>query len=132
MLSIVNGAILTPDMFLNVLGGTVLVGLILVGLYILVVYPIMAVAIGNMAYYNGEFKAAFRLEEILSIISKIGWVDLIIWYVVVIMVGIAISFIGMYIGNNSNIRMDSPHIICLSLHLSILYSSNSMVVFISI
>ena len=90
-----TGSTLTPDMLFNVLGGSVLVGMIIVGLYILVVYPIMAVAIGNMAYYNGELGAAFRLNEILYIISQIGWVDLIIWYIVVVMVGIAIWFIGV-------------------------------------
>jgi Protein of unknown function (DUF4013) len=90
----INGATLTPDMLLSVLGGTILVGLIIAGLYIIIVYPIMAVAIGNMAYYNGDLGAAFRLDEILDIISQIGWVDLIIWYIVVVMVGIGLWFIG--------------------------------------
>ena len=88
-----NGTTVTPDMFFAFFGGTALIGLIIAGLYSLVIYPIMAVAIGNMAYYNGEFSAAFRFNEILSIISQIGWVDLIIWYIVLIMVGIAIGFL---------------------------------------
>lgn len=88
-----NGNTVTPDMFFALFGGTALIGLIIAGLYTLVIYPIMAVAIGNMAYYNGEFSAAFRFNEILSIISQIGWVDLIIWYIVLIMVGIAIGFL---------------------------------------
>jgi hypothetical protein len=88
-----NGTSVTPDMFFALFGGTALIGLIIAGLYTLVIYPIMAVAIGNMAYYNGELGAAFRFNEILSIISQIGWVDLIIWYIVLIMVGIAIGFI---------------------------------------
>jgi hypothetical protein len=89
-----NGVVLTPNMLFSVLGGSILVGLIIIGIYILIVYPIMAVAIGNMAYYDGELQAAFRLDEIFSIISQIGWVDLIIWYIVVVMVGIALGFIG--------------------------------------
>ncbi len=89
-----SGSTLTPDMLFNVLGGSVLVGMIIAGLYILIIYPIMAVAIGNMAYNNGELGAALRLNEILFMISQIGWVDLIIWYIVVAMVGIAILFIG--------------------------------------
>jgi len=93
----VNGTTVTPDMFFTLFGGTALIGLIIAGLYTLVIYPIMAVAIGNMAYYNGELGAALRFSEILSIISQIGWVDLIIWYIVVIMVGIAIGFIGSII-----------------------------------
>lgn len=88
-----NGTTVTPDMFFALFGGSALIGLIIAGLYTLVIYPIMAVAIGNMAYYNGEFSAAFRFNEILSIISQIGWVDLIIWYIVLIMVGIAIGFL---------------------------------------
>ncbi|HEX7467911.1 MAG TPA: DUF4013 domain-containing protein [Methanobacterium sp.] len=88
-----NGNTVTPDMFFALFGGTALIGLIIAGLYTLVIYPIMAVAIGNMAYYNGEFSAAFRFNEILSIISQIGWVDLIIWYIVLLMVGIAIGFL---------------------------------------
>jgi hypothetical protein len=88
-----NGTTVTPDMFFALFGGTALIGLIIAGLYTLVIYPIMAVAIGNMAYYNGEFSTAFRFNEILSIISQIGWVDLIIWYIVLIMVGIVIGFL---------------------------------------
>ena len=93
-----TGGTLTTEMFFSILGGTALVGLIFAGLYTLVIYPIMAVAIGNMAYYDGELGAAFRFSEILSTISEIGWVDLIIWYIVVIVVGGVIVFLGSLIG----------------------------------
>jgi hypothetical protein len=93
-----SGGTLTPEMFFSIFSGTALVGLIFAGLYSLVIYPIMAVAVGNMAYYNGDFGAAFRFGEILSTISEIGWVDLIIWYIVVILVGGVIAFIGSIIG----------------------------------
>lgn len=93
-----RGGTVTPDMFFSILGGTALIGLIIAGLYTLVIYPILAVAIGNMAYYNGELGAAFRFGEILSTISEIGWVDLVIWYIVVIVVGIVIGFVGSIIG----------------------------------
>ncbi len=93
-----SGSTMTPDMLFSVLGGTAIVGLLIAGIYSLVIYPIIAVAIGNMAYYNGELGAAFRISEILSTISQIGWVDLIIWYIVVLMVGIAIGFVGSIIG----------------------------------
>jgi hypothetical protein len=93
-----SGGTLTPEMFFSIFSGTALVGLIFAGLYSLVIYPIMAVAIGNMAYYNGDFGAAFRFREILSTISEIGWVDLIIWYIVVIVVGGVIAFVGSIIG----------------------------------
>ena len=88
-----SGNTVTPNMFLALTGSSAIIELIIAGLYILVIYPIMAVAIGNMAYYNGELGAAFKFDEILSIISQIGWVDLIIWYIVVIIVGIAIGLV---------------------------------------
>ena len=88
-----SGNTVTPNMFLALTGSSAIIGLIIAGLYILVIYPIMAVAIGNMAYYNGELGTAFRFDEILSIISQIGWVDLIIWYIVVIIVGVAIGLV---------------------------------------
>jgi hypothetical protein len=90
----INGTVLTPDMIFNVLGGTALIGLIIAGLYTLIIYPILAVAIGNMAFFNGEFGAAFRFDEILNVISQIGWVDIIIWYIVIIIVGLTIWIIG--------------------------------------
>ena len=93
----VNGTI-SPTTLFSLLGGTAIIGLIITGVYSLVIYPIMAVAIGNMAYYDGELGAAFRFGEILSLISQIGWVDLIIWYIVVIIVGIAIGIISSIIG----------------------------------
>lgn len=46
-------------------------------LYIILVTPIILVAIANMAYYEGEFKSAFRLGEIIEEISLIGWSNLI-------------------------------------------------------
>jgi hypothetical protein len=37
------------------------------------------------------------LDEIFSLISQIGWVDLIVWYIVVFMVGIGLWFVGIII-----------------------------------
>lgn len=89
-----SGSTLTPDMIFGILGGYALVGLIIAGIYSLVIYPIMAVAIANMAYYDGELGAAFRFGEIFSTISNIGWVDLIIWYIVMLIIGFVISFVA--------------------------------------
>jgi hypothetical protein len=93
-----SGTTLTPEMVFSIFGGTAIAGFIIAGLYSLVIYPIMAVAIGNMAYYDGEIGAAFKFSQIIETISQIGWVDLIIWYVVVILVGFAVIFIGSIIG----------------------------------
>lgn len=90
----VSGSTLTPDMIFGILGGFALLGLIIAGIYSLVIYPIMAVAIGNMAYYDGELGAAFRFGEIISTVSQIGWVDLIIWYIVMLIIGFVIAFVA--------------------------------------
>ena len=89
-----SGNTITPEMVVSLFGGTALVGFVVAGIYVLIIYPILAVAIGNMAYYNGELSAAFRFGEIFSIISLIGWVDLIIWYILMIIIGIALGFIA--------------------------------------
>jgi Protein of unknown function (DUF4013) len=94
----ISGNTITPEMVVSLFGGTALAGLVVAGIYALIIYPIIAVAIGNMAYYNGEFRAAFRFGELFSTISSIGWVDLIIWYIVMIIIGIAIGFIASILG----------------------------------
>ena len=60
-------------MVVSLFGGTAIVGLVSCwNLLLLVIYPIMAVAIGNLAYYNGELVLPFRFGEIFSTISSIG------------------------------------------------------------
>lgn len=90
-------ATVTPTILYSLIGGGVLFGFVFSLIYSLVVYPIMAVAIGNMAFYDGELGSAFRFGEIFSTISQIGWVDLIIWYIAVILVSLAIIVIGTLI-----------------------------------
>lgn len=85
---------INPTILYSLVGGSVLFGVGFSIIYSLIAYPIMAVAIGNMAFYDGEFGSAFRLGEIFSTISEIGWVDLIIWYIAVILVGLSIIVIG--------------------------------------
>jgi hypothetical protein len=46
----------------------------------LIILPLFLVAVSNMAY-EGEFKDAFRLGEIIEIIKDIGWNNLIKWYI---------------------------------------------------
>ena len=55
---------------------------IIMGLvYLIIITPIFLVAIANMAYYDGEFRSAFRFHEIFDEISSIGWIKLTKWYV---------------------------------------------------
>ncbi len=70
------------------------VGIMIAMLYMLIIAPIIAIAVANMAYNDGEFGAAFRFSEILDNIRNIGWGDLIIWYIVTIIVYIVIAMIG--------------------------------------
>jgi len=88
---------INPTIIYSLFGGSAALGIGFAIIYSLVVYPIMAVGIGNMAFCNGDLGSAFKLDEIFSTISKIGWVDLIIWYIAVIIVGITTFVAGSLI-----------------------------------
>ncbi|WP_370511820.1 DUF4013 domain-containing protein [Methanothermobacter sp. KEPCO-1] len=47
-----------------------------------------------MAYNDSELGAAFRFGEILNVISQIGWIDYIIWYIVIGLIAAVIAFIA--------------------------------------
>ena len=64
-------------------------------LFILIM-PIFFVAVANMAY-EGEFRDAFRLLEIINIIRDIGLIKLIKWYALTLMVFLIVYFIGFAI-----------------------------------
>ena len=84
-------------------GETAIIGFILAIIFQL----IGSIAVANMALNDSEFGAAFRFSEILELISMIGWGKYIIWYIVMIIIGIVfmviasvlqiIPFIGMII-----------------------------------
>lgn len=86
-----------PTLIYSLFGGSAALGIGFAIIYGLLVYPIMAVAIGNMAFYNGDLGSAFKLRDIFSTISKIGWVDLIIWYIALIIIGVTIIVAGTLI-----------------------------------
>jgi len=88
---------INPTVIYSLIWGSAALGIGFAIIYSLLVYPIMAVGIGNMAFYNGDLGSAFKLGDIFSTISKIGWVDLIIWYIAVIMVGVTIFVAGTLI-----------------------------------
>lgn len=88
---------INPTMIYSLFGGSAALGIGFAIIYSLVVYPILAVGIGNMAFYNGDLGSAFKLGDIFSTISKIGWVDVIIWYIAIIIVGIIIFVAGILI-----------------------------------
>lgn len=88
---------LNPTVIYSLIGGSAAVGFVVAAIYSLIIYPIMAVGIGNMAFHNGDLGSAFKIGDILAIISEIGWVDLIIWYVAMIIISITICVAGTII-----------------------------------
>ncbi|CEA13286.1 DUF4013 domain-containing protein [Methanobacterium formicicum] len=67
-------------------------GLIITGLVFAVIFGVFfTIAIANMAYHDSKIQAAFRFHEILNRIRAIGGVDYVIWYVMMIFLGIIIS-----------------------------------------
>lgn len=74
-------------------------GLIFLGLAMAVIFgAFFTIALANMAYYDGEIMAAFRFKEILDTISNISWVDFIVWYVVMITIGLSMLVTAIIIG----------------------------------
>jgi len=63
-------------------------------LYFIIIIPIMYVAIAHMANNDSKLSAAFRFREILTKISTIGWIDLLIWYVITGIILLVFFFIG--------------------------------------
>ncbi|MBM4240871.1 MAG: DUF4013 domain-containing protein [Euryarchaeota archaeon] len=90
-----EGTFISPTAAIGTITGVAIIGVFLM----IVIIPIFAMAVANMAYYNGELGAAFRFSEIIDKIGKIGWVDLIIWYVVLwiifFIIGIVSSILGL-------------------------------------
>jgi len=93
MVSPDTGMITNPTAFTGLLGGTVIIGVILA----IILGLIETIAIAHMAYNDSELGAAFRFGEILDVISQIGWVDYIIWYIVVGIIAAFIGFVGSFI-----------------------------------
>jgi hypothetical protein len=70
-------------------------GLLILGMFLAVIFgAFFTIALANMAYYDGELSAAFRFKELLKMIQAIGWVDFIIWYIMMILVGCGIGFLA--------------------------------------
>ncbi len=75
--------------------GLYMIGIVLTFLYGLIIgIPLFLMGTANMAYYDGSLGAAFNFSELLDKISTIGYIDFIIWYVVMIVIGFVAAFIG--------------------------------------
>ncbi len=65
------------------------------GLVILVLVGIFGlIGMANMALYNGEIRAAFRLNEILERISLISWKNYLTWYILILVSGLVAAMIS--------------------------------------
>ncbi|PKL66851.1 MAG: hypothetical protein CVV28_09030 [Methanobacteriales archaeon HGW-Methanobacteriales-1] len=85
-----TGTVTDPTAFIGIISGTVLIG----GIIAIILGLVATIALANMAYNDSELGAAFRFGEIMNIISQIGWVDYIIWYVVIIIISMIIGIIS--------------------------------------
>jgi len=75
--------------------------------YLFVVSPIFLVAIGLMANYGGELRAAFRFREIFDDIAGIGWIKLISWYLVTGLIVLFLTIAVAIVLSLSLHRLDS-------------------------
>jgi Protein of unknown function (DUF4013) len=74
------------------------IGIFLAMLYMVVVLPLFIVSLVHMADNNDKLTSAFRLGEIFDKIGKIGWFNLILWYLASGLIFIAILvFLGTFI-----------------------------------
>lgn len=65
------------------------------GLIVLVLLGLFGIiGIANMALYNGETSAAFRFGEILQRISLITWKNYVIWYTLVLLIGLILMLVS--------------------------------------
>ena len=84
-----------PDAVLTGMSVGVITGGALIGMLLAIIFGLVAIiAVANMAYYDSDLGAAFNFSEILDHISDIGWVDYIIWYIVMIVIGAIGGFIA--------------------------------------
>ncbi|MCE5215245.1 MAG: DUF4013 domain-containing protein [Methanobacterium sp.] len=84
-----TGTYTDPWAFIGLMSGTVIIGAILALIFGLIAY----IAIANMALYD-EIGAAFKFSEILERIKMIGWGKYILWYIVMIIIGVVGGFIA--------------------------------------
>jgi len=71
-----------------------LVGSLVYEILALIIGLIAFMAIGNMALYEGEIGAAFKFSEVMDRIAMIGWGKYIIWYIVMILLGLVVYAIA--------------------------------------
>lgn len=71
-------------------------------LYPFIIAPVFVIAITHMANNDGKFGFAFRFFEIIEKIESIGWINLIIWYLITGILYIIISVTRIIISSHIN------------------------------
>lgn len=75
-------------------------------LYMLFIIPFFLMSITNMAYNGGAIEEAFSFGKIFKRISKIGWINFLVWYIVTGIIYLVLSFIGLVL----RYLFDSSHL----------------------
>jgi hypothetical protein len=78
--------------------------LLLAILYMIVIIPVLSMAIAHMVDNESKLSTAFKFGEIFNKIGSIGWLNLVVWYVVTGILLLIMSFLGFYV--NMVISMD--------------------------
>ncbi|MDD1775199.1 MAG: DUF4013 domain-containing protein [Methanobacterium sp.] len=86
------GSLLDPTLALQLVSGIALIGVLLQ----IVVSFVIPIALANMVYKD-ELKAAFRFGEIYNIIRRIGGVDYLIWYIIMLIIVWVVYFISSFL-----------------------------------
>lgn len=99
-------------------------------LYMIIIGPILAIAVAHMANNNSKFSAAFRFHEIMNKIGRLGWGNLIVWYIITGIIFVTILTLGTIIGwlgtfiSNLIFSLTSPYLfIFLSKSIALFYMS---------
>ena len=64
---------------------------VIIFLYLILVFPIYLMALANMAFHD-DWNAAFDFSEVFSKISNIGWKKFFTWYIITIIILLALVF----------------------------------------
>ena len=62
-----------------------------------IIYPIQYLAVAHMVNNQGKLSTAFRFREILTKIGSIGWINLIIGYIVIGIIFLIIYVLGLFV-----------------------------------
>ena len=104
------------NIILSVLSGFILILIAL--LYLIIIMPLNYMAITHMVHNNGKLSTAFRFSEILEKIGRIGWINLLVWYIVTGVISIIISVVGGIISTIFSLLIPGAGLIISSLIIS--------------